>query len=182
MQRFARIADGVVVEIMSSPDGEDFAELFHPEIVAACRPCGAEVTQGWLLKAGELVAPPPPAPPTRAELITRLKNQRWQREIAGVTAMIGGQPVLVSTARGDERATLHATLTAISLGLRSDGATYNFADGVPRAVSNADMQGAIMAALAHVQGAFDLELALTADIEAGEITAFADIDAAFAAA
>lgn len=143
---------------------------------------GADLTAPQRAAIEAVVAAHDPASVGMPALIAHLKSRRWQREIAGVTVAIAGAPVPVSTARGDERATLHATLTAISLGLRSDGATYNFADGRPRAVSNADMQAAILAALSHVQGAFDLERALTADIEAGEITALADIDAAFAAA
>ncbi|CAD5276532.1 conserved hypothetical protein [Bosea sp. 62] len=116
------------------------------------------------------------------DLIAYLKELRWRREVGGVTVEVGGAPVLVSTARGDDRATLHATLTAITMGLRADGATYNFVDGRPRAVSNADMQVAILAALSHVQAAFDLEMALTVEIEAGTITTTAQLDAAFSAA
>ncbi|CAD5275152.1 conserved hypothetical protein [Bosea sp. 62] len=116
------------------------------------------------------------------DLIAYLKDLRWRRETSGVTVEISGEPVLVATARGDERATLHATLTAITLGLRADGATYNFVDGRPRAVSNADMQVAILAALSHVQATFDLEMALTGEIEVGSITTTAELDAAFSAA
>lgn len=46
--------------------------------------------------------------------------------------------------------------------IRPDGATFNFGDAVPRAVSNADMMAAIGAALAHVQAAFDREGVVTA--------------------
>ena len=121
-----------------------------------------------------------PAEAAKAALISYLKDLRWQREISGIHVEIAGETVRVSTARGDERATLHQTLSAIGLGLRTDGATYNFADGRPRAVSNAEMQAAILAALAHVQAAFDLERTITVSIEAGTTTSTAQIDAAFA--
>jgi hypothetical protein len=51
---------------------------------------------------------------------------------------------------------------------------------VPQAVSNVDMEAAIIAALAHVQTAFKLSLTNRAAVGAGEITTTAAIDAAFA--
>lgn len=114
----------------------------------------------------------------RSGLVAYLKDRRWRVETAGVWAMIAGEPVQVSTRRGDDRATLHATYTAIRDGLRPDGAAFNFEDGVGRPVSNADMSAAILAALGHVQACFDLELALTPQIETGAITTREQIDAA----
>jgi len=109
-----------------------------------------------------------------------IADRRWRREVAGITVEIAGEPVMVSTQRGDDRAALHQVYSAIRDGLRPDGATFNFADGKPRSVNNADMMAAILAALAHVQAAFDLGANVLAQYEAGVIMTVADVDAAFA--
>lgn len=95
---------------------------------------------------------------------------RWQAEIRGVMVTIAGSPVVVSTARGDDRSALHVNFSAIAAGLRADGAVFNFADGAPRAVSNSDMSAAIEAALTHVQRCFDRESSVDAAILAGTVT------------
>jgi hypothetical protein len=103
-------------------------------------------------------------------------EKRWEVETSGVTVNIGDEQLLMSTARGDDRTNLNSTYAAIRDGLREDGATFKFVEG-PRSVSNADMATAILTALAHVQSAFDVELAVVADIEAGKITRTEEIDA-----
>lgn len=97
----------------------------------------------------------------KALLIAQLKQKRWEVEIGGVAASINGEQVLVSTARGDDRTALHVEFTRLLAGLRPDGATFNFADTLPRSVTNAEMTGAINAALVHVQASFDKEDEIT---------------------
>lgn len=66
MSKFARIADGVVFEIIEvPPDGPSFEERYSAEIVAACVPVadGAEVDQGWAWDGEGFAAPTPPAAP-----------------------------------------------------------------------------------------------------------------------
>lgn len=141
---------------------------------------GGDLTTEQRAAIEAVVAAHAPAVVGKRALIAHLKALRWQLEIAGVTVTIGGEPVLVSTARGDDRAALHQEFSAIGAGLRPEGSPFNFADGIPRAVSNADMQTAILAALSHVRAAFGLELTLTAQIEAETLTTLEAIDAAFA--
>jgi hypothetical protein len=106
---------------------------------------------------------------------------RYAKETAGVTVTIGGVAgIPMSTARGNDREVLTATMVAIHAGLRSNTATFKFADGVSRVVSNADMTAAIGAAFAHVQAAFDVESTVVAAIGAGTVTTSAQIDAQFA--
>jgi hypothetical protein len=198
MTRYARIADGLVAEIIvlegmiTLPDPENEGQVierpitpvdaFHPDIAATMIAAGVDVEPGWSYSDGAFSPPLDPNPPTDAErkvaLIAYLKERRWQIETSGVTVTIAGAPVLVSTRRGDDRTTLHQTYSAIKDGLRGDDATFNFADGLPRAVSNADMLTATLAALAHVQAAFDLEGAITPQIQSGQITTPAAIDGA----
>lgn len=55
--RFARIDAGFVAEIIVIDDDREIEHLFHPDLVAACRPCGDEVVAGWSFD-GELFALP----------------------------------------------------------------------------------------------------------------------------
>lgn len=114
----------------------------------------------------------------KAVLVAHLKDRRWHAEIGGIVATINGEAVRVSTSRGDDRAALHQIYSAITAGLRSEGATFNFADAVPRSVSNAEMMAVVLAALAHVQACFDLEGELHPLIMSTAITTEGEIDAA----
>ncbi len=50
--RYARVANGIVVEVMDVPDdGPPIAELHHPDIVATCVPIAPD-GWGWAVKAG----------------------------------------------------------------------------------------------------------------------------------
>jgi hypothetical protein len=106
---------------------------------------------------------------------------RYAKEISGIAVSVGGTSgIPMSTSRGNDRLVLTATMVAMGAGLRSNSATFKFADGVSRVVSNADMTTAVEAVFAHIQTAFDIEAATVASINAGTITTTAAIDAAFA--
>lgn len=66
MEKAARVVDGVVVEILSAPDGMSIRECFHPDILASCVPCVDDVQIGWVSYEGILCdpndVPPPPEP------------------------------------------------------------------------------------------------------------------------
>ena len=65
--------------------------------------------------------------------------------------------------------------------MRKDGDILKiFADGVPRAATNAEAQAAIEAASDHVQDAFNHEELVAADITSGKIKTREGVDAAFA--
>jgi hypothetical protein len=115
-------------------------------------------------------------------LLEYLARRRWEVETGGITVLVDGQPAPLPTSRGDERAALQSTYSAIRDGLRLDGDSFKFADGVPRAVSNADMMAAIVAAFRHVQGAFNAEGAVRAQIEAGTLHTTPQVEQAFTAA
>lgn len=65
MQRFARVANGRVAEIIELPDGVSLADAFHPSIAEACAPCGAEVGPGWVQSGPGFSAPEAAAPVSR---------------------------------------------------------------------------------------------------------------------
>lgn len=64
MERVARVADGVVVEILSAPDGMSIRDCFHPGVLATCVLCADDVQVGWVYQDGVLYDPAnPPSPP-----------------------------------------------------------------------------------------------------------------------
>lgn len=76
MQTYARLADGVVVELIPiDADGPPLAERFHCSLVAAMVPVPASVSidVGWHLVDGVFM-PPPPVPPPTAETVRRRRN------------------------------------------------------------------------------------------------------------
>jgi len=62
---------------------------------------------------------------------------------------------------------------------RADPEGWKFADGVFRMVSNADFMDLASAVRQHVRDCFALEAAVLAQIEAGTINEYSQIDAAF---
>lgn len=174
MQRFARIAGGVVAEIITLPDGIDIAAAFHPSIAGACRPAGAEVEAGWVLDGDDLVAPPPPPAPTKADLTKYAAAARWRREVGGV--LVGSVPVAT-----DDRSKMMVTGAAVAAARDPEWETvWHGADGQTYPINAAAMLAISAAVEAHVNATFATFATVKADIEAGEVTAFAEIDAAFA--
>ncbi|GJE45380.1 DUF4376 domain-containing protein [Methylobacterium soli] len=103
---------------------------------------------------------------------------RYDREKGTVTVTIGkDKKVPLSIARED-RDGLRDTLLAISSGLRKDGDVFKFADGTPRAATNAEMQDAVTKAFGYVQALYNKESELL-PLLGGQLKTYADVDAAF---
>lgn len=132
---------------------------------------------GWRLDEHDALAPPPPvAEPAQVEqLVAYAADRRWQTEQAGT--IWNDWPI-----HTDDRSQgkYLSELQAIGLNVRVDGDAWKFADGVFRPVSNADFPQLAIAAREHVRQAFGIEGRVMAEIEAGTITSFDEIDAAFA--
>ena len=124
----------------------------------------------------EDVSPPPPS-----DLLAYTADVRWQKETGGIMVATSIGVIPVSTERGDDRDALQNVYSALRDGLRPDGATFKFADDVPRSVPNADMMKVVVSAFAFVQKCFDKEANITAQFKAGMITSKVQIDAQFAA-
>lgn len=173
MQYFARIAAGAVAEIFAIEDGADFASLYHASVVAACRPCGPEVTQGWRLVDDALV-PPVAEAPSSERLLAYAADKRWRVEVGGIT--LGGVPIAT-----DDRSKIMIMGARVAAAASpawetvwhgSDGQTYPLNATQMVAISNA--------VEAHVNATFATFASVKADIEAEQITTLAEIDAAFA--
>jgi len=61
-----------------------------------------------------------------------------------------------------------------------DGEPFKFADGIPRPLTNAEMQAVAVAMRAHVKRTFSALFGVLAGIEVGSITAREHVDAALA--
>lgn len=146
---------------------------------------------GLLSDLGRLGAKPddPTAPdsrpylaPASVDLTAYAALVRYYAETGAITATVGGKSVPVSTSKADRNG-YRDTMLGILAGIREDGATFKFADGVSRAATNAEIQTAIAAAFARVQALFDAEGAVQADRAKSRptIKTLDDVDAAFAA-
>ena len=85
-QHFARVVAGLVAEIIPLPDGVDPASVFSPELLATLETATPDVTVGWTLAGGVLVAPdaPPASAPSKADLTAYAAQKRWQVETGGI--------------------------------------------------------------------------------------------------
>lgn len=169
MSRYARIENGVVVEIIDAQDALDLC--FHPKIVKASRPCGHDVAVGWVWDGATFAPPPAPI----VDLVAYAASLRWQREIAGI--LVDGVPIAT-----DDRSKVMITgarVAALSnpawstLWYGSDGQIYPLDAAAMIAISDAVQ--------AHVNSGFATFAVVKAKIDAGEITTVAEVDAAIAA-
>lgn len=137
---------------------------------------------GWSHGDYQLVeAPPPePEPPTPEQIKASLADHaaycRWQKEVGGTEW--NGWPVHTDR---ESQSKIIAERLAIEAGERNDPDGWKFADGVFRMVSNEDFMALASAVRQHVRDFFALEAAVLAGIEAGTITEYSQIDAAFSA-
>lgn len=99
MSTYARIAGGVVAELVETPPGADIADLFHPDLVAMMVPVPdpAAVAPGHLWDGEAFAPPPPPTPP--AVLAVTMRQARLALLGAGmlddVEAAIAAAPPAV---------------------------------------------------------------------------------------
>lgn len=100
-------------------------------------------------------------------------HRRWLKEIGGT--IWNGWPVHTDR---ESQSKIIAERLAIEAGERTDPDGWKFADGQFRMVSNEDFMGLASAVRQHVRDCFALEAAITAQIEAGTITEYSQIDAA----
>ena len=97
MARYARVSQGVVAEIINTPNGSSIADMFHPSIVAACfiTP-NDEVQAGWSFDGEDFAAPEPVVAPVVIPAITARQLRLWLLSqsvaLADVDAAIAALP------------------------------------------------------------------------------------------
>lgn len=174
MARFARIADGLVAEILELPNGVSVEDAFHPDIVAAFHPCGPEVEQGWLFDGSHFSARPAPAGPSAEELVSYAADRRWRKEVGGIT--IAGVPIAT-----DDRSKIMIMGARVAAAADPNWTTvWHGADGASYPLNATAMIAISDAVEAHVNATFATFASVKADIEAGVLTSFAEIDAQIA--
>lgn len=173
MQRYARLADGIVAEIIAVPDGADLADLYHRDLVATCRPCGPEVCQGWRFAGDNWVAPLS-IEPTKQRLLDHARALRFAREIAGTA--LGDLPLRTDR---ETRSALNeaATMIAADPGWST---RWELPNGAWVTIDAALLPQVVRAVGNWRAAAFALQEVVASKIEAGTIKTFAEIDAAFA--
>lgn len=128
-----------------------------------------------MIAESDYVAPAAP-PPTAVELAAYNAGTRWRKEIAGVAW--GGH--VIDTDRESGQAKLLAEFAAIAGGMRADPSPWKFVGDDWVDLSNADMGAVCLAARDHIAAQFAIERTVKDAIDAGTVTTFAAIDAAFA--
>lgn len=123
---------------------------------------------------GKLITPEQKAAKTKADLIAYAAAKRYEKEVGGT--VWNGWPVHTDR---ESQSKIIAERLAIEAGERADPDGWKFADGVFRMVSNADFMLLASAVREHVRDCFALEAAILAQIEAGTIAEYSQIDAAF---
>lgn len=122
---------------------------------------------------GNAIEPHVVPPPTVYDLLTYLADKRWQVETGGCPF----DGTVIKTDR-ESQVKLTAAWTRAKADPMFSIPNWKIAPGVFIALDNAAILAIGDAATAHVQACFDTEEALTAEILAGTITTYAEIDAA----
>lgn len=112
-----------------------------------------------------------PVAPSAESLADYASRRRWEIEVGGTTWQ--GVPV----ATDDRSKTLvNGELAAIDLGERVDGEAFKFADGLPRPLTNAEMQAVAVAMRGHVKATFAALFGVLAALQAGTVTTRQQVD------
>ena len=168
--KLARIAAGLIVEIIDLPANAILEECFHPDLVAEIEHVPDEALAGWVRSGDGWAAPSSPP----IDLVAYAAERRWQNEGAGIA--VSGVPVAT-----DDRSKLMITGARVAALADPDWSTiWHGADGNTYPVDAAAMIVISNAVQAHVNASFAAFATVRAAIAAGNITTTAEIDAAFA--
>ncbi|RAX42389.1 DUF4376 domain-containing protein [Rhizobium tropici] len=169
-QTFARVADGLVIEVVTLPDGVDIAESYHVDLAETFFSCDATVQQGYAYDGKKFTSPVAPEI-TMADLVAYAAAKRFAVETGGI--FVGG--FSIST----DRASQSLIIGAYNYVQANPDVTVKFktAAGFVN-LTAAQIMTVANAVGAHVQAAFAAESEIIAKISDGTINAPADIDAA----
>jgi hypothetical protein len=162
-------------------DGSIFCEINHVDfgwLPFTASPDDVEETGRELfarIEADGAAAPYVEPVPTAEELAAYAADLRWRREVGGT--IWNTWPVHTDR---ESQAKIDQESKAIDKGLRQDGDGWKFADGVFRALTNAEFQDLEAAVYRHVKDSYALEAQVLQGIQDGTITSRADVEAAFA--
>lgn len=172
---------GIVAAVLRVPDEVDAAAA-AASWGRAWALAGDDMAPGWVLSEGTFAAPPP-VPPSAAELKEHLKALRKSatRVIAAEIDIGGGPETILFDGESEDLGPLAHILALINAGAMPDPFMFR-GGGVSRLLSHAQFMAAYLVAFPIVQAAYTAQGDLEAAIDAGTITDFAGLEAAFAAA
>ena len=174
MQTFASVSAGLVAAVVDIPDGltpgkDVFTPAYAATLVSVPSAKVGLVASGWTYSGGAF-SPPVVAAPSKADLKAHAANARWMAETGGIT---------VSGAQIDTSRDSQAMIANAYAFVQASGATsipYKAASGWVT-MDAATVKAIAVAVGAHVQACFAAEQTLDAEIDAGTVTTFAQIDA-----
>jgi hypothetical protein len=166
MSKYARIENGIVIEVLDAQAGFTIGDMFHPDIAAQFVACDDDVEPNWTVSGNVFAAPVAPT----VDLVAYAAAKRFDVETGGITV------------NGASIATDRDSQNMINGG-------YNYAQANPdkpiqfKAVSGwVELDHDTMVAIAnavgnHVQACFALESSVDKEIAAGTIKTTTEIDA-----
>jgi hypothetical protein len=174
MTKLARVQSGIVAEFLTPLEDFVLEDCFPAGLLAQCVPAADTVQIGWLYDGNSFSAPPPTPLPGMADLVAYAADLRWRREVGGIT--IGGVPVAT-----DDRSKMMILGARVAAAANPGWETvWHGSDGETYPLNAAQMIAISDAVEAHVNSTFSTFAVVKADVEAGDITTTAEIDAAFA--
>jgi hypothetical protein len=117
MTNYARIADGIVQEVIEVPEGLSIVDMYHPDLVSALVACADEVEQGWTYDGKIFAAYVAPAPNVDQLKATKLVEIDAKiSEVLSVGAPVSGglHASLDDSSRADMSAMATTALAASS--------------------------------------------------------------------
>jgi hypothetical protein len=167
-QTFARIVDGIVVEIASFPDDTKITDCFQANIAAMFQACGTSVKQGYTYDGKKFSAPVVPAI-TTDDLSAYAAAKRYAIETGGI--VINGMSVMT------DRVSQALITGAYNYVDANSGVMVQFktASGFIE-LTAAQVKTLANAVAAHVQASFAAECAIDQQIISGTITKTEEID------
>lgn len=173
MKYFAREVAGKVAEIIKVKAGDDIAALYHPDVVSTLVEVGSSAKEGWV-RDGDGFAAPAPVEISKDLLLGHARARRFALEVAGTT--LGDMPL-----RTDRETRSALTEAATMIAGNPDWSTrWELPNGVRVTVDAVLLPQIIRAVGQWRADAFAIYDAVADQIEAGTISSFAEINAAFA--
>ena len=176
MQFYARIAGGVVAEILTIPDGADLADYFHADIVAALVAASSSTSAGQTYSGGAFGPVPIPPAPTKAQLTAYANAKQWALATGGHSVTVNGASHVFAT---DPVSLTMMGGKVARLAQPSPPASFNWQtpDGAWLTIAAGDFPAVATACADFVQATFDALKTVEAQIAAATITTTAQIDA-----
>jgi hypothetical protein len=177
MTLYARVAAGIVCELIDLPDDVAIPDAFHPDIAAQMVkvPEGSSPEQRWTYADGVFAAPVA-AVLTAEQLIAYANTKQWSIATAGHVVEINGKPVPFATTE----ASMSLMNGKVSrLAQPNPPTTINWQTGPTSftQIAAADFQTAATSIADWVQSTFDALPAIFTKIANGTIATTDQIDA-----